>query len=312
MVFFTLKTIKTVKVITPLLVLTLSLGHVTKAQNVVGFSVSPPTFELSANPGDTVTNVIKVSNPTDSPLQLVVDRRNFTAQGESGAVELTDENTTFSVASWIEVTPKEATIPPKSQSKFNYKIVVPLNAEPGGHFGSIVFRIKTGDNAQGASVAQEIGSLLLLKVAGPIKEDAEIVSFKSLDSFYEYGPVDFEIRTKNNGSVHIRPKGYVVISDFFGRTVAKVEVDPKNVLPGAIRKTEAKWNQKYLFSKYTATATLSYGSDNKTMTATTSFGGLPYKLVGIVSIVAGIVAFILFKGRHRIKKAYKVLVSSEQ
>ncbi len=283
-----------------------------QAQNALGFSVSPPTFELSANPGDTISNVIKVSNPTNSPLQLAVDRRNFTAQGESGAVELTDETTTFSVASWIEVLPSEATIPPQSQSKFTYKIKVPLNAEPGGHFGSIVFRVKTGDNSQGASVAQEIGSLLLLKVAGPIKEDAEILSFKSLDSFYEYGPVDFELRTKNNGSVHIRPKGYVVISDFFGRTVAKVEIDPKNILPNAIRKTDAKWNQKYLFSKYTATATLSYGADNKTMTATTTFGGLPYKIVGIALLVLVIGAFLLFKGRHRIKKAYRVLVSNEQ
>jgi len=281
------------------------------AQNALGFSVSPPTFELSANPGDKVSNVIKVSNPTNSPVQLIVDARNFTAQGESGAVELTDENSTFSVASWITISPTEATIPPKSQVKFSYKIDVPLDAEPGGHFGSVVFRVKTGNNSQGAAVAQEIGSLVLLKIAGPISEEADIISFKSLDSFYEYGPVDFELRTKNSGNVHIRPKGYVVISDFFGRTVAKVPIEAKNVLPDAIRKTEAKWNKKYLFSKYTAIATLSYGSDNKTMTATTTFGGFPYKIVSVVVVAVVLILLIVYKGRNRLKKAYKVLVSND-
>src|SRR3989344_2318523 len=79
----------------------------TVAQESIGFAVSPPTFELSANPGDTLSNVVRVENLSDSELTIEMDTRNFTAYGEEGAVGLTDEESGFSLASWIAVPPTD-------------------------------------------------------------------------------------------------------------------------------------------------------------------------------------------------------------
>jgi len=282
------------------------------ALDYAGLSISPPSFELSANPGGTLENTIKVENVSAETLKIAVDRRNFTAVGEEGAVGLTEEETNFSLASWITVTPPEAEIPAKSTRIFNFKINVPLNAEAGGHFGSIVFRIGGGPITQtGASVTQELGALILLRIAGKTTEEATLQSFFTQKKFWEYGPVEFEIKTKNSGNVHLKPKGTITISNSFGKKVGVVEVEPKNVLPGAVRKSTASWGKKILLGKYTAVLSLVYGAGSgKMITGSTTFIGFPYRIGGVVLAVLLVLFFLLYRGRKRIRLALRVLFSA--
>lgn len=274
-------------------------------------SISPPTFEITANPGDRIENTIKISNRTDRPLDFVTDKRNFTAVGEEGAVGLTNEETSFSLASWIDIQPSSGSVAPRNTETFTFVINVPLNAEPGGHFGSIVFKTGGDEELQqpGATVAQEIASLVLVRIAGDVSEEADIVSFEPVKSFYEYGPVDLEMRIENTGNVHVKPQGTITITNIFGQEVDQFEIEPKNVLPDAVRLVRSTWNTKYMFGTYTATAALTYGNEGSTIVATTRFSGMPYKVVGIASIVALLALVLLVKARKRFRKAFKVLFS---
>jgi len=285
--------------------------HQVLSQQSIGIALSPPTFEFSANPGDILNNTIRVENLNDVPIQVLVERQNFTALGEEGSVGLTEEETPFSLASWMTVTPGEAVIPAKGSFTFSFQTAVPLNAEPGGHFGSLVFRVggQKMPTQTGAAVAQQLGSLILLKVAGKTIESANIESFLAEKSFWEYGPVDFVIRAKNNGNVHIKPKGTIAITNMFGKEIAKFPIDPRNVLPGAIRKIPVTWHQKSLIGRYTATISLVYGTQNQILTASTNFFGFPYKIGGAVLLGLVVLAALLYKGRRRIGLALRILFS---
>ncbi len=275
----------------------------------MGIALSPPTFELAANPGDILQNTIRVENLNEVPIQVSVERQNFTALGEEGSVGLTEEETAFSLASWIVVTPEEAVIPAKGNFTFSFQTAVPLKAEPGGHFGSLVFKVGGQEmpTQTGAAVAQQLGSLILLKVAGKTTEAADIESFSVEKSFWEYGPVDFEIRAKNNGNIHIKPQGTVTITNMLGKEVAKFPIESRNVLPGAIRKIPVTWHQKSLIGKYTAVISLVYGTQNQILTASTTFWGFPYKIGGAILLGLVILFVLLYLGRKRIKLALKVL-----
>jgi len=280
-----------------------------RALDYAGLALSPPTFELSANPGDNLENTIRVENLTAVPMKVSVQKRNFTAMGEEGAVNLTEEEDTFSLASWITVLPSEAEISSKGTMTFTFQTAVPLNAEPGGHFGSIIFRIGGQSNPQqsGAVVAQELGALVLVRIAGKTSEKATLESFVPKKRLWERGPVEFEIRVKNEGNVHIKPAGVITITNLFGRKVATFNVDPKNVLPGAIRKSTALWDKKFLFSKYTASLALNYGTQGKILIGSTTLIGFPYKVVGLVLLGLAILIFLLYRARKRISLALKVL-----
>jgi len=279
------------------------------AQESTGIALSPPTFEISANPGDILKNTIRVENLNDRAIQVVVDKRNFTALGEEGSVSLTEEETPFSLASWISVEPTEAEIGAKSTRTFVFTTNVPLNAEPGGHFGSIVFKV--GADAKvaqtGATVSQELGALVLLEIAGKATEAAILETFNAKKLFWEKGPVDFEIRVKNEGNVHLKPQGTIMIMDTLGKRVAHFEIEPKNVLPGAIRRTEASWEKGFILGRYTATASLVYGTKGEILTGSTTFIGFPYRLAGIIGLILVVVILFLYKIRKRLKLALRVL-----
>jgi hypothetical protein len=277
-----------------------------------GITVSPLVFELSANPGDQLRNSIQVTNTTATPLNLTVDARNFVALGEEGQPGLTEEETTFSLAKWVTAEPAEFTIDAKATQTINFAINTPVNAEPGGHFGSIVVHTKPGGGEGQVAIAQEVAPLVLLKVAGDIKEGAEISSFKANPNFSEKGPVNFELRIKNTGNVHFKPLSSVVITNMFGQEVGKAQFDPRNVLPDSTRKFETSWKPDFLFGRYTATATIVYGSENQVIQTTTTFWGFPTTLALMIGIPLILLGVLIFLGRKRLGRSFKVLFGKEQ
>jgi hypothetical protein len=283
------------------------------AEDKLGLSISPPTFEFSANPGDSISNSIRVENISDQQLPVSVDVRNFSALGEEGEVNLSKDDNSYSLSSWIKISPSTATIAPKESKTFDYTISVPTNAQPGGRFGSVVFSTspKKVAGGTGVSIGQEVGSLIFLKIAGDVHESAQIVSFGAGGKVHEYGPVTFEARVKDAGNVQFKPRGTITITNIFGKTVETIPVDSRNVLPGAIRKMDAKWNHKWLFGPYTATTSMVYGSKGQIITASTSFWGFPFKIILAVLIVLAIAGFGIYKGRARLARTFKVLFGKE-
>lgn len=288
----------------------LSIRSSAQDVNQLTLSVSPPLFELSANPGDSLDNQIRVSNLSGQPQKITVSKKNFTAQGEEGGVELTDETTNFSLASWIEMEQDTVTIPASEDHIFNFNIKVPVKAEPGGHFGTIIFRAETETkpDATGAVVTPEVGSLLLVKVAGDISEKASIEEFKAEPDFYENGPFQFVTRINNGGNVHFKPRGTISISNMLGQEVGTVNFDERNVLPDSIRRFENTWDPNgFRFGRYTATVSLVYGAEDKLITSTATFWVFPWKAAILIAVIIGLLIFGTWRYRTRLRAAYRAL-----
>jgi hypothetical protein len=156
-----------------------------------------------------------------------------------------------------------------------------------------------------------VGALLLLTISGPVQENLTVKEF-SAPSFLEYGPVPFLIRFENIGTVHVRPRGFVTITNWWGKKVADVEFPQLNVIPSAVRKVETTWNTKWLFGKYTATLVGSYGIANLPFNPPVlTFWIFPWKIaLGIFSIILLVLIFF-FLTRRRWKLAMKVLFKGE-
>lgn len=281
-----------------------------KAQQAsqVTISVSPTVFELSANPGQTLDNSFRIVNGTDQPLTLEAGPKNFTASGEEGAVNLTEEETAFSLASWISVEPAQVVVPARGSQTFDFSIAVPDNAEPGGHFGSVIVKTQPiAVDATGAAVSQEAGPLILVSVAGDIVRDGQIVDFRSQKSFWEKGPIILETRVENQGNVHFKPSGTIVIKDMFGRQVTTVDLEERNALPGTIRKLTNDWSPGFAVGRYTADLSIVFGTDQSVATASTSFIVFPYKVIIPVLLGVILLVFILIRYRRRLAAAGRAL-----
>lgn len=275
----------------------------------VTLSVSPVSVELDANPGQRIEGSFKIVSGADVTLELTTTPKNFTASGEEGGVDLTTDDTSYSLAKWITVSPQSVELPARSSQIFDYVIDVPADAEPGGHFGSVIVATEPVQvDTTGPAVSQEVGPLILVKIAGDTLQEASIVDFTTQDSLLENGPVIFSTRVENTGNVHFKPKGTIKIKDTFGREVTTIDLEEKNVLPSAIRKLTNDWNPTgFSFGLYTADLTLIYGLDNEIVTASTSFILFPYKTIVPATLVIVFVIYYVIKNRERISKATSVL-----
>ncbi|KPJ71220.1 hypothetical protein AMJ50_02885 [Parcubacteria bacterium DG_74_3] len=288
------------------------LGQGILAQGVK-IGISPTTFELTSNPGDLIINQLKVYNASeDSSIGIIIEIEDIAPRGEIGHVVVEPAETeTYSLARWVKVEPKEFTLEPKSQQFVTFTISVPENAEPGGHYGTILAttRFITGPEMTGTTIAQRIGALVLLSVSGEVNEELVVKDFSAPD-YSEYGPISFLIRFENKGTIHVKPRGFVTITDWLGNKVADVEFPQRNVLPNAVRKIEVSWDKKWLWAgKYTATLNGSYGMANTPFsTAVITFWAFPWK-AGLV-IWAFVVLLIL--SRKRWIAAFKILLKGEK
>ena len=282
---------------------------VSKAQQTTNsLQVHPSNFDLTIQPGQPTTEIIYLENRTDQNVPIKVDLRNFTALGEEGSVNLTTENTTYSLAAWMNVSPATNTISPHATGKFTVTIKPPFNAEPGGHFGSVVFATMPPKDLKktGALLSQEIASLFLVRIPGNTEEKAVIESFDTDKQFYEFGPVNFLIRVRNEGQVHIQPAGSIIIKGTFGDHY-EVPLDRYNILPNSIRRIPAVLHNHILIGKYTATLIAAYGTKNEQLIDGIIFYAFPWRY-GL--IVFGILIFLLII-RKRLWKAMKTLATGK-
>jgi hypothetical protein len=281
-------------------------------------SVIPPRFELRGNPGDTIQEKLRIRNDSQQSITYAIQVEDFKAKDDQGGVDLVEaddkDNTSYKLASWITTDPDRITIAAGEEKVITATIKIPKNAEPGGHFASVLIKRSGGDVAGGASVDSRIGSLFLLRVSGAITESAAVDSFKAEESIAQYGPVSFSLRTKNDGNVHVQPKGTIVVYNIFGREVTKIPLTQANVLPGSARIVKTTWDEKNLVGRYTATLQATYeqnsqpGIEPKTLTASTTFVVFPLWLVWTI-LGTIILLFLMITQRKAIKKALNRLTA---
>lgn len=275
-----------------------------------GFSVSPPSFNVNAKAGDVILNTIKIENISNNTINIAAKTQSFVAYGNEGQILLTDEESVYSINSWLTFDTPNISISPGQTALFNFTLKVPENAQPGSHFGSIVFNTSTDQvDLNGAKIVQEVGTILLVRLPGDVTEAAEVGSFQSNKGQYTDPKVKLDTLIKNTGSVIVTPSGKITISDILGNQVQVIDVAARNILPG----NERVFDQEFDFDKvgfFTAKLDLTYG-DSQTLTASTSFAA--FYLQRTVPIIVGIfvllILYILL--RKRINRAFRVIIKGE-
>ena len=303
------------------------------ARNASALTLSPPLKEIGADPGSKVQVMIKVYNESKEEVSVSSSAADFTAKpegsGEPDFLDLKSNEATSDLASWIEIPSTSFKVKPLDWQSVIFEISVPRDAEPGGHYAAIFFTPEKAQPEKGnVSVDYKTGSLILLTVSGDAKQEGKLESFKIKDDikFFDYIPVNFEVRIKNNGNVHFRPGGGIEIKNIFGKKTTDLpilkEESGGNILPGSIRKYEIVWGENneenlpqgfwnivkyewnnFYIGPYTAVATVGL-PQGLSDPMSVSFWIIPWQLL-IVVLVSFVIILFMFRTYNRwiIKKA---------
>jgi len=276
-----------------------------------GLQVSPVIVELNGEPGKSYTLDVNVMNVTGTDLTYGAEFLDFRAKDETGSPEIVadgDLPAGASVRSWLN-TIDSFSLGSHQKQALKVRVDVPKNAEPGGHYGVIAFTGRVpGGNDEQVSVRVKTGILVLIRVAGDIKESLSVESFTASSKhgtpwFIENAPIDFTVRLKNTGNVHVKPNGTIEVRNMFGGLVGNANLNEAggNVLPDSIRRFEQSINKDWMIGRYTASLTAGYGTDGQALTNEIDFWVIPYK--PLLALLALLVTLIIIV--RRILGAYK-------
>ncbi len=273
------------------------------------FAISPPSFDFTANPGDSIKNSIRVENLSDIPLNITAKPENFVAYGDSGQVSLTEEDTSYAIDKWINLPVNIITINPKESATFEFNVDIPKNTEPGSHYGAIVFSTLSAQTAEstGAFVQQEIGALILIKIPGDVIEEANLISFDSKEDLYTDTSLTLTALIENSGTLHFKPVGRIYIKDIFGNLIQTVEVQSKNILP----KNKRQFEENFSFDSigyYKAELELFYKNGEKVIKADTYFTSLNLSKSIPILLIIGAFGTMYLIFRKRINKALMIII----
>lgn len=282
--------------------------------NGQALEIGPTVIALEANQGEIVRADIKIRNISSGPLIVNGEINDFVAGGEDGTPKILLEeseinNNQYSMRNWISPLPELNLISKQIETQ-SVIISIPTDAAPGGYYGVIRFTSTPSElEGSGVSLSASLGSLILLKINGEVKEKLTMEEFYATQnggtsrSIFEDQPIQFIARIKNEGNIHEQPSGQITITDMFNNKIASVNVNlnktKNNVLPNSIRKYEQVLDNsvignKMLFGRYKAEIKLTYGANDQEIIQTIDFWVIPYTKI-IVAVIALIAGFFIFR-----------------
>ncbi len=260
------------------------------------FVVGPGKVELEINPGESKTALITVANRTGNTKIFTLETEDFTGSRDpnESVVLLGEDRGPYSLRDFIKFDASSFELKNGERATVPVTVTMPTDVQPGGHYGSVLVSTtqREASGPQASAIVSRLGVLFFVKVPGPVKEDAQLTGFNTLDGqrIYGSGPITMRLLFENNGTVYVNPYGEIRIKNMFGQEVGTVELDPWFSLPQSVRMREVTWNRPFLFGRYTAIASINRGYGNIIDTKEVSFWVIPWKIT--LGVVVGIFVLV--------------------
>jgi hypothetical protein len=303
-----------------LLVLFVQAIASTAVAQEAGVQVRPAIIEDKADPGETYRFNVTVTNVSGGDKKFYLNAQDIKGVDEGGrpVFATQGETTGYELSSWISFPESSISLKSGQSTTVPFSVKVPSNASPGAHFGAVFVEDRpVKPDESGAGVGFNVGTIVSLRIAGEIREEARIREFSTSKIIYGTADVAFNTKIENLGNVLVQPHGIIQISDMFGRQVGSVEVNNSaaSVFPASIRSFSGEWkSDTFGFGRYEAIGSFLYGDDGrKTITAATSFWILPLKpLLMLLGGVLGVVVLMYVLVRVYINKKLRQMGASNK
>lgn len=266
------------------------------AQSYRGPILDQLIFEIGeVDPGDVVSRRFTVTHDyqpladgTDRVVTLYTYAQDIKLDLQGNRILLRKDEVaeTARLSDWIDIDKKQFVLRERLQvEEVTVTIRIPEYAEPGGKYGVIWVSNRDGTSAleklaeeqkSSVSVANgEIGIPILLTVSGNLNKEIEVerlfttnIMGTEQSLFLDSHPVNAVVQFKNNGNVHVAPRGRVYFysgENFAQDPFASFDLNPNElvVLPGSSRQFTFTWDDSFISTQIQKDADGRIVRDNK-------------------------------------------------
>lgn len=258
----------------------------------------------AANPDKTfpvsITNNSKVSR--DFTLNVV----DFGALDDTGGLVFAGANNSklvskYGLKSWLALSQTSLTIEPGKTVSVSARIINDDRLTPGGHYAAVVATAQDNALQQGTTVAlnQKLTSLVLATKTGGEKYSLRLDNFAHNSGLRKL-PTTTTLKFKNDGNVHVVPRGTVELKNAKGNTVARGIINEASsyVLPETKRSIAVALKpvgkQTSWPGTYRIVATYRYDGYDNYATRSLTLRFIPWFTIILVLFVLGILASVYY------------------
>lgn len=262
------------------------------------FVVGPGKIDIEMSPGESTSFELSVTNRLGTDKTFYVSEEDFMGSTDPSrtVVLLGSDRGPYSLKDFVTTATTTVDIPHATKARIKISVSIPKDAQPGGLYGSVIVGVVSkGDDNKNLSgvnttnpIITRIGTLIFVRVKGQVKENGYLTGFSLAGNkkiLTETKSVFFNLLFKNDGNIHLNPKGSIDIKNILGSSVGTIEVEPWFAMPNSLRFREVEWKARFLFGRYTANADIQRGygdlSDQKVLV----FWVIPWKVIVVVILI---------------------------
>lgn len=266
------------------------------------YSVSPMIIDVEAEPHDTFSKTLTLSNFDNRPVRLYASVNEITVGDESEIktfVPASMSERTTAITSWIEISRARIDLPPGETKEVPLTIRVNQNTPPGLYHAFVGFGSGSNRDIAQAKVLEGQGTGVVIRVLVGSKQEEflRLVSFTT-DRFSiskDKGEITYVL--ENTGDVALKPTGDVIIYDSRGRELTSVSLDDENkstIAPGEKVTYTKPLPFMNRLGKNKAYLSLEYGVENRAALYDTNFYySIPWFYLVIIMVLLATVLTIL-------------------
>jgi len=205
-----------------------------------GITISPASQEIIVTadkkvPGGSFT----VTNNNRMPETFTITAVDMGALDETGGLTFSglaqDYQERYGLAKWLDLSRTQVAVKPGGKQTVAFTIKNDESLTPGGHYGAVIVR-RAGETTvlpnQRVALSPQAASLLFLRKVGGERYGLSLTNLASDHSIWRM-PTKATLNFRNDGNVHVVPRGVVRVRDALGREIAKGIINPESglVLP---------------------------------------------------------------------------------
>lgn len=199
-------------------------------QKADAFTVIPSYMDLPLEKGERVEKSITLQNDASESAKFSFEVADVKFSADGTPQFLPDpEPGANSLKWWINFDESMLELGPGEKKELKVNLSVPEAADPGGHYGAVVFSKINRQEQQdktAVGVTQKLAVLMFLNVEGQVNRFFEIEKFSPNSTLNNSLPVKFTILINNKGNTHLQPHGVISVLDTWrNKQVGKVLVN---------------------------------------------------------------------------------------
>jgi len=223
---------------------------------------NPGYFILEAEPGRTYERAIRVSNPSNRPVELVIAGVDADTALYGGVDYALAEDEQTRVGTWIEVSEDRIRLAPGAAEEVPFVVDVPADAGSGQHVGGVAIgqpaeqaseQQQAGDNEAGAAVVVRSRRVIAVQVDLP-GDSAPVLQVDRVEAAARADGVYLEMNISNVGRGLTTASGVVTVPE----TGFERSFDIDTFVPGTSIAYPVRWADAPDSGEYTVSVRLEY------------------------------------------------------